>query len=172
MSKSLEELSQLRKTVDPEVLVTVLLDEVCGRLEEVTKKLDKIGAFVTFMGPMTRMFKRGLQYQYATVEAGGHKRVYYLENPQPELLVGVITEVANDWYAHTHLEWVIDYLPKRVDYVIADVEHPKEYERGIPFDKQVEWIAYNDDVGDHAFGVLMDGFFIDRNTYSKIIGEE
>lgn len=172
LSKRVLEFESMRKTVDPQVLMTVLLDEVCGRLEEVSRKLDKIGAFATFMGPMTQMFKRSLQYQFATIAAGGSGRVYYLENPQPDLLVGIITEVANDWYPHTHLEWFTDYLPKRVDYVIADVEHPKEYERGIPFHREVEWIAHNEDVADHVFGVLCDGFFLSRKFYEKIVSDD
>lgn len=175
MSSRLDELAQLRKVnpakISPEVLQTILLDEVCGRLDEMGQKLDKLGAFITFMGPMVRMFKRDLQYQYATVPAGSSVQVYLLKNPEPDNLVGIITQVANDWFPHTYLEWFIDYLPKRVEYSIADIEAPKEYERGIPFHSQIKWVAHNEDIADHVFGVLNDGFFIDKKIYNMIIGE-
>lgn len=131
------------------------------------------------MGPMTRMFKRELQYQYATVAAGESGTVFKLENPQPDLLVGIITQVANDWFPDTFLEWYIDYEHKKVEYVIGQIDAPKEFERGIPFFQEIKWVAHNEnftptdeydpDVG-HTFGVLCDGFFIDKRIYKKIIG--
>lgn len=162
---------------DIQTLEVILLDELCGRLEDLTEKLS---SFNTYAGPMTRMFPREQQYQYATVPAGAHARVYYLRNPQPDLLTGIIMQVGNSWFPRTYLEWLVDYEPKRVQYVIADVHIPKEYERGIPFEQEVEWIAYNDDwtatatynptIG-HTFEVLNDGYFIDKKLYNKIIGE-
>jgi len=146
-----------------------MLDELCERLEELSGKLDKMGAFVNFAGPMTHMFRRDDQYQYKTVPAGENRTVFYLRNPNPTKLVGLITEVANDWYPHTYLEWRIDYNPKIVEYMIGNINNPKEFERGIPFKEEVEWIAYNNDTEEHAFGVLCDGFFISREVYERII---
>jgi len=162
----MEEFERMRKVVDPSILQVILLDELCGRLEE---QSEKLGAFITFMGPMTRMFKAEWRYQYKTVPAGRSDTVFKLENPQPDLLMGIITQVANDWYPNTYLDWLIDYSPKRVEYKIAEIENPKGYERGIPFEREVRWIAYNNDVSDHVFGVLCDGFFISKKLYQKIV---
>lgn len=170
MSSRLEEIKATSKIIDPIVLQTILLDEMCGRLEELGEKMDKLGAWVTFMGPMTRMFKPELQYQYKTVEAGGSATVYKLDNPERGILVGIITQVANDWYPDTFLEWYIDYKPKRVDYVIGQMDAPKEYERGIPFHHEVKWVAHNKSDEDHVFGVLCDGFFVDKRIYKRIVG--
>jgi hypothetical protein len=98
--------------------------------------------------------------------------VFKLENPQPELLVGIITQVANDWYPNTSLEWFIDYHPRTVEYVIGEINNPKEYTRGIPFHSKIEWVAYNNDISDHVFGVLCDGFFIEKSYYARIVGEK
>ena len=161
-----------KKGIDPSIAQIILLDEIAGRLEEQNEKLDKITAFNQFKGPMIRMFRRDQQYQFATIPAGSSRRIYYLQNPQPDLLVGIIKQVANDWYAHTYLEWFTDYAPKRIEYIIGQIDHPKEFEEGIPFRHEVEWIAYNNDTLPHTFGVLCDGYFIARSTYEKIIEEE
>jgi hypothetical protein len=168
LSKRLEELRRERKTVDPLVLQTILLDEVCGRLEEITEKL---GAYISFLGPMTETFEPESKYQYKTVKAGKQDTVYELVNPKPELLVGIITQVANDWYPNTKLVWLIDYHPREVEYVIGEINNPKEYARGIPFHHKVEWVAYNNDTADHVFGVLCDGFYINKKLYGIITGE-
>ena len=117
------------------------------------------------------MFRRDQQYQFATIPASSSGRIYYLQNPQPDLLVGIIKEVANVWYPHTHLEWFTDYSPKRIEYVIGNIEHPKEFDEGIPFKYEVEWIAHNDDTAGHVFEVLCDGYFIDKETYGKVTEE-
>ena len=156
----------VEKRVDP---TFILMDEMCGRLEEITERLDKLVSFNKFYGPMTRMFKRELQYQSATIAAGGSGRVWYMVNPQPEILVGIITQVGHDWYADTYLEWFIDYDPRRIDYQIAPYNAPKHYERGIPFFKEVEWIAYNNSDDPATFGILTDGFFIPREVYERIV---
>ena len=156
------------KRVDPSF---ILLDEVCGRLEEVTERLDRLVSFNTFYGPMTRMFKREQQYQHATIPAGQNGRVWFMVNPQPDLLVGIITQVGHEWYDDTFLEWIIDYDNKRVDYQIAPPNAPKHFERGIPFFDQVEWIAYNNSELDHVFDVLCDGFFIPSEVYGKIVNK-
>lgn len=167
------ELENLSK-VSPGIPQIILLDEICGRLEELsevlTEKLGALEAYIKYMGPMTRVFKRDQQYQYRTVLAGGSATVYRLENPQEDLLVGIITQVANDWYPHTFLEWFIDYEPKRIEYVVGSVDAPKEFLRGIPFHHEVKWVAHNEDVSDHVFGVLCDGFFVDKELYRKIVG--
>ena len=147
----------------------ILLDEMCGRLEELSEKLDKGRAFTTLKGPMTRMFRRDQQYQFATIPAGSSGRVFYLENPQPDLLVGIVKEVANSWFANTYLDWYTDYTPKTVQYVIGDVHAPKEFEEGIPFHKKVEWIAYNNDTASHVFEVLCDGFFLPKELYNEVV---
>lgn len=154
---------------DDSALQIMYLDEIAGRLAELTEKMGKINAWETFKGPMTRMFPRDQQYQYATVAAGRNATVYYLRNPQPDLLVGIITQVANDWFANTYLDWHIDYLPKTVRYTIANIENPKEYDPGIPFHEEIKWVAYNDDVEEHTFGVLCDGFFIKKELFDKIV---
>ena len=157
-----------KRGIDPSIAQIILLDEMCGRLEEVGEKLDKMTAFNQLKGPMLRMFRRDLQYQFATIPAGSSGRIYYLQNPQPDLLMGIVKQVANDWYAHTFLEWFTDYSPKRVEYIIGQVDHPKEFEEGIPFKYEIEWIAYNQDTSPHTFGVLCDGYFIDLKTFKKI----
>jgi hypothetical protein len=168
LSKRLEELSQLRKAVDPSALQTILLDEICGRLEDLTEKLN---AYMAFMGPMAQPFEPELKYQYKTVKAGRHDTVFKLENPSPGRLVGIITEVANDWYPNTVLEWYIDGYPRRVEYIIGNIDNPKEYARGIPFHKRIEWVAWNNDTIDHTFGILCDGFYINKKLYSVITGQ-
>jgi len=149
--------------VKPDVMQTMLLFKIY-------KKMDKLVAFNSFMGPMSHRFKEEYQYQFKTIPAHGHGRVWYMVNPQPDLLVGIITQVANSWFANTHLEWFIDYDPKRVDYIIGDVNAPKHFDRGVPFFDEVEWKAWNDDTVNHVFEVLCDGFFIDKKLYNKIIG--
>lgn len=150
----------------------IYLDEIAGRLEEIGEKLDRLLAFSAVqMSPMLRMFRRDQQYQFATVGAGQSGQVYLLENPQPELFVGIISQVGNTWFPHTFLEWSIDEIPKRVEYQIAPINNPKEYEKGIPFDWRVIWTAYNEDTVAHVFEVLCDGYFIERKLYRKILGE-
>lgn len=146
----------------------ILLDELCGRLEDLGEKLDGLKSYNTYAGPMTRLFRRDDQYQFATIPAGTSGQVYYLRNPQPDLLVGVINQVANDWYPNTFLEWFTDYNPKRVEYIIGQVDEPKHYDRGIPFKHEVRWVAYNNSDEDHVFGVLCDGYFITVDNYNKI----
>lgn len=159
-----------KKGIDPQILEIIMLDELNGRIEELNQNLK---AQNKYHGPMTRLFKRGLQYQFATIQAGQLGRVYYLKNLQPDLRMGIITEVGNSWFPNTYLEWKIDYYPKRVEYVIGDVHAPKEFERGIPFEYEIEWIAVNNDVGPpptpHVFEVLCDGFFVPKEIYEKII---
>jgi len=166
MYRKLGEEITVSKRVDPSF---ILLDELCGRLEEVTERLDKLVAFNKFYGPMTRMFKRERQYQSATIAPGQSGRVWFMVNPQPEILVGIITQVGHDWYADTYLEWIIDYDQKRIDYQIAPYNNPKHFERGIPFFDQVEWIAYNNRDENATFGVLTDGFFVPREVYDRIV---
>lgn len=153
---------------DPAVMI-MYLDEIAGRLAEIGEKMDKANAWERFKGPMTRMFRRDDQYQFATVSAGQNGTVWYMQNPQPDLLVGIITQVANDWYADTYLLWYTDYMPKTVEYSIGDVDNPKHFERGIPFHEEVKWEAYNNDTESHTFGVLCDGFFIKKELFDKIV---
>ena len=157
------------RTIDPSILQVIMQDEMCGRLEEVTEKLDQIVAFNAFKGPMTRLFNRGLQYQFATILAGGNGQVYLIENPQPDLLMGIVTEVGNNWFPNTYLEWRTDYIPKTVNYVVGLVQNPKEFDRGIAFEKRVEWVAYNNDIVSHVFEVLCDGFWIPKTLFNKIV---
>jgi len=167
MSKKVGDEITVGKRVDPSF---ILLDEMCGRLEEVTDKLDKLVAFNRFYGPMTRIFKKDLQYQYATISAGGSGRIWYMVNPQPDALIGIIVQVGNSWFENTHLDWLIDGEPKKVEYVIGQIDNPKEYLRGIPFERDVEWVAYNSDDVAHTFEVLCDGFFVPKSLYQKIVG--
>jgi hypothetical protein len=162
LAEEKEEVDQLLR-VKPDVLQAMLLYKIY-------KKLDKLTAWATFMGPMTRMFKREQQFQFATVPAGQHRRVWYMVNPEPDVLVGVIVQVANSWFPNTFLEWFIDYDSKRVDYIIGSVDQPKHFERGIPFHDEVEWIAHNRDTVAHTFQVLCDGFFISKELFNKIVG--
>jgi len=160
--------------VKPDVMQTMLLFKIYKKMDKLTgiyNKLDKLTAFNSFMGPMSRRFKEEQQYQFATIPAPhGHGRVWYMVNPQPDLLVGIITQVANSWFPNTHLDWLIDHDPKRVEYIIGAVNAPKHFDRGVPFFDEVEWIAWNDDAVDHVFQVLCDGFFIDKKLYNKIAG--
>lgn len=151
--------------IDPQVLQIIYLDELCGRIEELT---DVISASNVADGPTTRPFQ---QYQYATIVAGSSGRVFYLRNPDPNSLVGIITQVANSWFPLTYLEWRIDYkLPtQRIEYVMGDVENPTPFK--MPFIYEVEWLAYNNAGIDHVFEVSCNGFFIKRDLYSKIVGE-
>ena len=158
-----------KKGVDPAVMQIVLLDEMCGRLEELGSKLDDMKSYNTHKGPMPRMFKRELQYQYATIQPGATGQIYYLTNPQPDILIGIITQVANDWFPDTFLEWFTDYYPKKVEYIIGRVFDPKHYERGIPFEHEVKWTATNNDTEEHTFGILCDGYFMDKEHYLAII---
>ena len=160
-----------KKGIDPSVMQIILLDEMCGRLEDLGSKLDDMKSYNTNRGPMPKMFKRELQYQYATIPAGSSGQIYYLKNPQPDILMGIITQVANDWYPDTFLEWYTDYYPKKVEYVIGRTYDPKHYERGIPFEHEVKWTATNNDDEDHTFGVLCDGYFLSKEHYFNIIGE-
>lgn len=146
-----------------------MLDEVCGRLEEIGEKLDKVTAFNVSKGPMTRMFKRDLQYQYATISAGSYARIYYLSNPHPDNWIGIITQVGNSFFENTYMEWFVDYLPKKVEYQIAEIHNPKHFERGIPFEYEIEWKGFNNSDEDHVFEVLCDGFFVHRDVYEKLI---
>lgn len=159
MSESVDEMARKR-------LERVQLDDLNVRTQAM---LDNQRAFNSFMGPMRRMFKREQQYQTKIVPAGGSDTVYILLNPQPEILVGIITQVGNGWTEGTYLEWFTDYEPKRVDYVIGAVHEPKHYERGIPFHEEVKWIGYNNTNSDYAFEVLCDGFFMDRKIYDLIV---
>lgn len=161
-----EELEQFLK-VDPKVVQALLQFKT---YKELKKLGDKVGAFVSFMGPMTRMFKRELQYQYKTIAAGKSGTVWFMKNPQPQLLVGIITQVGNSWYSGTYLEWFIDHYPKKIEYVIGDVDDPKHFERGIPFHKQVKWVAYNEDDVEHTFEVLCDGFWMSKKVFNHIVG--
>lgn len=170
MAEEKEEVDQLIR-VKPDVLQAMLLYKIYKKLDKLDK-LDTLAAWATFMGPMTRMFKREQQYQFATVPAGQHRRVWYMVNPQPDLLVGIIVQVANSWHPNTFLEWFVDYKPKRVDYVIGSVDHPKHFDRGIPFYNEVEWTAQNDDTVSHTFEVLCDGFFIPKELFNKIVGNK
>jgi len=147
----------------------MLLDEVCGRLEELGEKLDRLAAFNTSSGPMTRMFKRDLQYQCATIPAGGSGRVYYLTNPQPDLLMGIIIQVANSYFDDCYFEWFVDHLPKKVEYQIGEIHNPKHYKPGIPFEREIEWIAYNNSDTEHVFEVICDGHFIAKEIYNLIV---
>jgi len=154
----------------------IYLDEIAGRLEDLqttlSQKLDKLADHNTLYSPLKHPFRRDLQYQFATVGPGQTAQVYLLENPQPELLVGLITQVGNSWFANTYLEWIVDGIPKLVQYQVAPVNAPKEFEKGIPFDDRIIWRAYNDSDLSHVFEVLCDGYFVDRKTYEKIVGVE
>lgn len=154
--------------IKPDVMQTMLLFKIYKSL----KKSEKTGALATFKGPMTRMFKRELQYQFRRLLPGQSGRVWYMMNPQPERLVGIITEVGNDWYPNTSLEWFIDYDPKFIQYQIAPTNNPKEFNRGIPFHYEVEWVAYNDGATPRTFGVLTDGFFISKGLFNKMVSEQ
>lgn len=159
-----------KKGVDPQILQVIMLDELNERMAELNENVKVLRDLDKNWAPMKRPFPRYAQYQYRTVTAGTSARVYHLRNPQPDLLVGIIDQVGNSWFNNTYLDWITDYEPKRVEYVIADVHIPKDYQRGVPFRYEVEWIAYNDDVSDHVFEVLCDGYFIERKVYERIVG--
>lgn len=160
-----EELEEFLR-VDPKVVQAMLQFKTYKELKRLS---DKFGAFATFMGPMTRRFKPALQYQYRTIDAGKSGRVWFMKNPQPKVIVGIITQLYVNWFPDTFWEWLIDYRPKKVEHVIGDFATPKHYERGIPFHGQVKWKAFNNDVVEHRFEVFMDGFFIPKRVFNKIV---
>lgn len=159
-----------KKGVDPQVIQVILMEEQLERLEEQSKQLDRMISYNEFRGPMERIFPRERIYQYQTIQPNTNGQVFILRNPQPDLLVGIITQVANNWYPQTHLEWITDYESKRVEHIIGQIDAPKHYERGLPFRHEVEWIAYNEDTVSHVFEVLCDGFFIRKEVFDKVVG--
>ena len=171
MSDENQEFDKFLK-VKPDVLQTLLLFKMYKSLKRMEQGQNKLRAFNTFKGPMTRPFKRDLQYQYATIAAGSSGRVYYLNNPQPDILMGIIVQVGNNWFVDTYYEWFVDYLPKRVEYQIGEIHNPKHFERGIPFETQVEWIAFNNSDESHVYEILTDGYFIPKTVYNQIVGKD
>lgn len=160
----------IKKGIDPQIMQIILMDELNGRLEELTltqkEANQRAKAVSTLNAPIRRPFPPQQIYQYRTLLAGESGRVYFLKNPQPDLLVGIITKLANLRYQNTIIEQFIDYEPKRIDYVTAEIHNPTDVK--IPFHHQIEWIAYNNDVKTHNFEVLCDGYFIPLKEYNNL----
>lgn len=155
------------KRVKPLPLEIIYLDEIASKLEDLNQKFEDQNKLI---GPTAWLFPRDQQYQYKTVAANSSDVVYELYVPRHNM-VGVITEVANSWYENTYLEWEIDRLPKRVEYVIGSVDAPKEFtNKGIPFYERVRWTAYNNDAVEHTFEVLCDGYFIEKKLFKRLVG--
>ncbi len=127
-----------------------------------------------FLGPMvrTRLFDRSKIYQWAYCVAGTTTNVFLLENPDPEHFVGIITEIANDWYGNTYLLlYIDDDEAQRIDYVAGRIQDPLLYTpRGIPFTNRVRWEVVNQDAVDHVIGVKVDGFYISKEDYDRLVG--
>jgi hypothetical protein len=160
----------VKKGIDPQIMQIILLDELNGRLEEQSnlqrEANDRARAISTLNAPPKRPFPPQFIYQYKTLRAGESGQIYLLRNPQPDLLVGIITRMANLRYQNTILEQFIDYNPKRIEYVTAEIHNPTKV--NIPFHEQVEWIAHNLDVKTHPFEVFCDGYFIPLKDYNNL----
>lgn len=161
---------------DPAVQI-MYLDEIAGKLAELNETLRDQHKLI---GPTSWLFPRNRQYQFGTVPNGQNAVVYRLETPTPET-VGIITEVANAWFPNTYLEWEIDREVKTVEYVIGEVEQPKEYFKGIPFYERVVWTAFNNDptataeydpAEGHTFWVLCDGYFMKKSLFKRLAGTQ
>lgn len=160
----------IKKGIDPQIIQIILMDELNGRMEELTsvqrESNTRAKAVSTLNAPVKRPFPPHLHYQYKTLQSGESSRIFYLRNPQPDLIVGIITKLANLRYQNTILEQFVDYEPKQLDYVTAEIHNPATV--NIPFHKEVEFIAHNNDVKSHTFEVLCDGHFIPLTDYNNL----
>jgi hypothetical protein len=163
------------------ILDIVFLDRISKKLDVLNAKmsllndqqkaiLERLDMLLRVSAPPLYRFPPGQRYQYKVVKAGQSDIVFKLDIPPDK--VGIITEVANSWYPNTYLLWSIDGAGKteKVERVIASIDNPKTYEKGIVAFVKIEWEAYNNDTTDHVFEVLLDGYFIDQKIYKKIAG--
>ncbi|MEM1558264.1 MAG: hypothetical protein QXG12_06700 [Thermoproteota archaeon] len=153
-------LEKVVKQLEELTRIGVKLDSVTRRLEELNK----------LIAPPLHRFPANQRYQYKLVKAGESDIVFKLDIPPDK--VGVITEVANSWYPNTYYMWSVDGAGRaeRVERQIAPIESPKQYDKGIVAFVGIEWEAYNNDTRDHVFEVLVDGYFIDKALYRRIVG--
>ena len=155
--------------VKPDVLSAMLQFKTLKTMQKLQKKQD---AYYTFRGPMTRKFEGKYIYQHATIEAGQNGRVWWMPNPEPERLVGLITTIANSYVANTYMEWFIDHKPTTVELTIGVIGTPTILERGIPFFEEVEWRGFNNNDDAQVFEVYLEGFFIPLKLYRRIVEYE
>ena len=103
-------------------------------------------------------------YQYATIAANRSGRVYYMKVPQS--CVAFIEQVANNWFADTYLDWIVDgqKVELQVQRAIAGLTIPKEYRPPILAKDYIEWVAYNNSGTDRVFEVLCDGAIYHINS--------
>jgi len=157
-----------------QILDVVYLRRIASNLNTLTQKLDtltqRVEELTQILAPPLHRFHPNLRYQYKTVKAGEADTVYRLRIPPDK--VGIITEVANSWFANTYYMWMIDGHGRveKVERQIAALNNPKEYTKGIVSFVGIEWEAYNNDTSDHVFEVVCDGYFIDRGLYKRIVG--
>ena len=154
------------KRIKPLPFEIVLLDEISERLAELNQSVD---AQNVLKGPTAWVFPPDRQYQFAVVPANSIAVVYTLYTPSPDV-VGIISQVANSWFANTFLIWSIDGLPRRIEYTVGDVHAPKEYTKGLPFYDSVIWTAHNEDAIAHTFEVLCDGYFMKKALFQRLVG--
>lgn len=126
---------------------TILLDDIARSLEQLNRKT--YGAFQAGL-------KFDDPYQYKTVKAGETATVY--SRRVLGKYVGHITQLSLAWYSSTYVDWIVDgVLLERFQRAIPFTT-PKEFNPPITVKKKIDFIAYNGDTSDHAFGVLCDGF--------------
>jgi len=158
----------IKKGIDPQIMQIIQMDELNGRLEELAEAQRESNlrakAVNTLNGPAKRPFQNPLQNK--TLQPGESGRVFFLRNAQPDLTVGIITRLANLRYQNTVIEQFIDYEPKTIEYVMGDMHAPLKV--SMPFHREVEYIAYNNDTKTHTFEILCDGYFIPLREYNNL----
>jgi len=155
--------------VKPDVLSAMLQFKTLKTMQKLQKKQD---AYYTFMGPMTRKFDGKYVYQHKTIDAGQKERVWWMRNPEPDRLVGIITAIANSYEEDTYMEWFVDHKLTTVQMTFGIIGLPTRLQRGIPFFDELEWIGYNNSGDAQIFEVYMDGFFIPIKLYHKLVEYE
>lgn len=100
-------------------------------------------------------------FQYVLVASGQTKELFYL--PINGGYVGFIDRIACDWFENTVLEFIIDGIPKRIEYEIQ-INKPYVYEPPLVARRFIRWRAINNDTKDHYFGILCDGRLCKQKT--------
>ncbi len=141
-----------------------------GLVHAVTELKNRIELMEILQAPKTedRMFTK--PFQRKLVGPGKEEEVYRQDVPNG--YVGVITRVGNDWFDSTSLKRFIDSraMEATIERVIASVTDPMAVK--IFVKNQVVWTAKNNDLIDHTFGVLTDGFFVPFDVFDRVIAVE
>ena len=126
-------------------------------------------------------FPASIIYQSKTVGAGESDIVVWDMDMHDKGIamhpyyVGVITSVANNWFANTYLEWTIDYterviepsrvMNRRVEYSLGALNNPTEIKPGYVITNESRWLATNNDTSDHTFYVYITGYFVLKKVF-------